>query len=622
MIKRVQHIFEQVSDIVFACDLKGHIVYVNRYTSDLLGIPPDQIPNKHLSEFIHDSQKDIVINQLHNHNSTENIEGKYHEIKLKTKSGDEPWIGQRIHLIRNEQNSTSYFLIIGHLISKLKKHESTLRETELKLKTIIESALDAVVVIDQEGRITEWNHQAETMFGWTKNEAIGKRISETIIPAQHVGAHQKGMKNYIKTGHGPVLNQRIEIIAKKRDGTIFPIELTIIPNKIDGAHFYSAFVRDITQQKEREKILRESEQRWQKLVEDQPEAIQITKGGTVIFLNPAGFKLYGAESPEDILGKDLLEITSNKSKELFQNRLNKLRKGETLEPLEIEITTLKGEHKTIEARSTSVFFKGEQMIQTIARDITQKKEDERRREELMLQLKQANENLNEFAHVVSHDLKAPLRAISSLSEWIVEDYQDKLDEEGKESLQLLVQNVARMDQLIDGVLSYSTITKAQELDESMDSKNQILSVIRLVSPPKNIKIDLEGRFPQITFNKFQFRQVIQNLLSNAIKFMDKENGRIIIRVEETGNKWTFSVEDNGPGIPPENDDIFQLFTSYSKSGIDSSGIGLSIIKKIMEDRQEEFGFKNNNNEGVTFYFTISKETEPYEESEIDFTLGG
>jgi len=620
MIRNIRNIFEQVSDVVYACDLKGTLIFVNRYTCNFLGVSAGEILNKHFTEFISDDQKNVLKAQLRS-KSLDDLNGFYNEIKLKKKSDNDLWIGQRMHIIRDDQGSPSYLLMIGHLISKLKSQELSLRETELKLKTIINSALDAVVVIDQEGQITEWNTQAESIFGWKKSEVLGKRISETIIPDQHVEAHEKGMNNYMKTGHGPVLNKRIEIIGKKSDGSIFPIELAIIPNKIGGKHFFSAFVRDITKKNEQEQALKESEQRWQKLVNNQPEAIQITKNAVVEYLNPAGYELYGASEPEEIIGKNLLEVTSPSKKSKFNERLSKLSKGETLTPLEFDITTLKGDRKTIEVRSTPIVFKGEKMIQTIARDITEKKKNERRREELLSQLKKANDNLSEFAHVISHDLKAPLRAISSLSEWLIEDYEDKLDKDGRESLQLLIQNVSRMDQLIDGVLSYSMATQSQGLEEQIQTKNQIQSVIRLLNIPKNITIALKGDFPLIVFNKFQFRQIVQNLLSNSIKFIGAEDGRIEIKSEYLKEKhsWLFSFKDNGPGISENKEEVFQLFSSYSDKKTDSTGIGLSIVKKILNDHGERIWFENNKENGVTFYFTLKEHYDTYERAEIDFT---
>lgn len=128
--------------------------------------------------------------------------------------------------------------------------ENELRENETKLRTIINSALDAIITINQEGKITEWNPQAEVIFGWRPDEVVGQSLTQNIIPSRHKNAHSDGMTNYFKTGHGPVLNQRIEISAMRKDGQEFPIELAILPIIRNGIHSFTAFARDITLQKE------------------------------------------------------------------------------------------------------------------------------------------------------------------------------------------------------------------------------------------------------------------------------------------------------------------------------------------------------------------------------------
>lgn len=130
------------------------------------------------------------------------------------------------------------------------KAEAELRDSERKLRTILDSALDAVVSINAEGLITEWNHQAEVIFGFSSAEAIGVSLTETIIPTQHREAHNRGMTHYFKTSEGPVLNQKIEITALRKDGEEFPIELAIVPIVMKGIHTFTAFISDITVQKQ------------------------------------------------------------------------------------------------------------------------------------------------------------------------------------------------------------------------------------------------------------------------------------------------------------------------------------------------------------------------------------
>ena len=444
---------------------------------------------------------------------------------------------------------------MSDLSQRIKQNESILR-------SIINSALDAVIVIDERGIITEWNHQAEQTFGWDRNWAIGKRLSDTIIPTEYREAHERGMKHFLKTGEGPVLNKRIEITAVDSKERVFPVELTIIPNKVDGVFFFSSFVRDITEAKksertlkaindlaisllgknhldeiaweitqntievlgledcviyvvdekdgrlhqvaaygpknpdgfeianrislaigegivgraaqlkqpvlvnntqndtsykvddasrlselavpiiyedqvigvidsehpdvdfyqkehvdvfttianitsskinsaitskkraEAEKSLKESEERWQNLVENMPEAIQISKNGEVIYMNPAGLRLYEADSIAQVKGVNLRDLSDNLQSKVFDERMELLRRYGFVDPIEFEITTFKGTTKFIEANSNTIHYNGELAIQSVLRDITEKKKTERDLVQLSSRLSTLLDNLN------------------------------------------------------------------------------------------------------------------------------------------------------------------------------------------------------------------------------------
>lgn len=437
-----------------------------------------------------------------------------------------------------------------------------IKQSESILRSIIDSALDAVIVIDERGIITEWNHQAEQTFGWNREWAIGKRLSETIIPQEYRAHHERGMKHFLKTGEGPVLNKRIEITAIDAKERVFPVELTIIPNKVDGVYFFSSFVRDLTEAKksertlkaindlaisllgknnldeiaweitqntiavlglddcviyvvnekdgrlhqiaaygpknpkgheisnqitleigegivgkaaqqkqailvndtskdanykvddatrlselavpiiyedqvigvidsehpekdfyqkehldvfttianltsskiksainakereEAEKSLKESEERWQNLVENMPEAIQISIDGKVIYMNPAGLRLYEADSIEQVQGVNLRELSNTLNSTVFNERLELIRRYGFVDPIEFEITTFKGTTKYIEANSNAINYNGELAIQSVLRDITEKKKAERDLLQLSSRLSALLDNLN------------------------------------------------------------------------------------------------------------------------------------------------------------------------------------------------------------------------------------
>jgi signal transduction histidine kinase len=237
---------------------------------------------------------------------------------------------------------------------------------------------------------------------------------------------------------------------------------------------------------------------------------------------------------------------------------------------------------------------------------------EQRVQQRTAELEAANRELREFAYVASHDLKTPLRAISRLAQWLVTDYAEAFDEQGKQMVNMLVSRVKRMDSLIEGLLQHSRVGRIVGEKESIDLNVLVREVVELLAPPEQIQIRVEVTLPVIIDDKFRITQVFQNLIGNAVKFMDKSQGVITIRCEEAGTDWQFSVADNGPGIDPKyHDKVFQIFqTLKPRDEVESSGIGLSIVKKIVELYGGKVWIESTVGQGSTFYFTVPKKTAP------------
>ncbi|MBF0126600.1 MAG: GHKL domain-containing protein [Magnetococcales bacterium] len=228
------------------------------------------------------------------------------------------------------------------------------------------------------------------------------------------------------------------------------------------------------------------------------------------------------------------------------------------------------------------------------------------REGLILQLERSNQELKQFAYIVSHDLKAPLRAISSLTQWIAEDYSGLFDEDGREQVALLVSRVKRMERLIEGVLHYSRIGRLQEEPVVVNLNKLVRELIVHLQPPKNVRIDMLNHLPVVFGDKTRLAQVFQNLLSNAIKFMDKPHGIIRVDCVQEGEAYHFTVADNGPGIPEkEFERIFQIFqTLHARDEYESTGIGLTLVKKIVEFHGGRVWVTSTVGEGSLFHLTL------------------
>lgn len=225
---------------------------------------------------------------------------------------------------------------------------------------------------------------------------------------------------------------------------------------------------------------------------------------------------------------------------------------------------------------------------------------------LLKELESTNRELKEFAYIVSHDLKAPLRAIESLVQWISDDYASLFDEEGREQMRLLSGRVRRMQNLIEGVLHYSRIGRIREETSPINLSRLLPQVLDSLAPPAHVVVKIADRLPVIHGEKVRIQQLWQNLLSNAIKFMDKPHGLVEIGCQQEETFWHFTVTDNGPGIDRRDfDRIFQIFqTLHSRDEYESTGVGLTLVKKIVEMHGGKVWVASEVGQGSTFHFTL------------------
>ena len=232
------------------------------------------------------------------------------------------------------------------------------------------------------------------------------------------------------------------------------------------------------------------------------------------------------------------------------------------------------------------------------------KKQEAKKEELLISLSVQNEKLNDYAQIVSHDLKAPLINIHNMVDWFITDNKTKLDEATLQPLKEVLFNVEKMDVLIKGILEYSLANRKNVVYEEVDLNDVLDDILRVVPVPSTITIDIQGSLPKINGNRFKFQQLFQNLIQNAIKFNNKPNGKITIGCKNVNTYYQFFVKDNGVGIKPEYySKIFKAFTKLDSTTA-SSGIGLSIVKRIVEFYKGDIWVESKENEFTAFNFTI------------------
>lgn len=362
--------------------------------------------------------------------------------------------------------------------------------------------------------------------------------------------------------------------------------------------------RNLLALKNQAKKLYASESNFRSLIANNADGmIVFDKEGNVLFVNPAAKRIFGDE-------ESILSAIRGK----FPFSANEFS--------EIEISSGEGAAYFVEIRFADTEWQGKKALLATLRDITQRKRTEqmlqRRENDLSEQkkllewqaaeLKTVNQELKDFASIISHDLKAPLRAIGSLANWIANDCGDKFDEAGKFNVNLLINRVKRMHDFIDGVLQYSRVGRVREEMVLINLNKTVKEIIDSLAPPAHIKISIANELPNIYFERTRITQVLQNLLSNAVKYMDKPRGHIKIGSFNENGNWKFYVSDNGPGIEEKySQKIFQIFQTLNpRDEVESTGIGLTLVKKIVELYDGKIWLESIPGKGSTFFFQLPR----------------
>ncbi|WP_406683449.1 ATP-binding protein [Seonamhaeicola sp. MEBiC1930] len=399
---------------------------------------------------------------------------------------------------------------------------------------------------------------------------------------------------------------KIEILerALKRERTARKNAERILEQK--SAELYSANQRLEKSYTELEELLDRTDSQLQGVFENIVDAYVIMDlMGNILKMNDAAVDLLGFENTKE--NSNLLEFPVYEEKERVSRAFKDLLKDGAITDFQIEIRTRKNEEKIIHVNASIILDQGIPVAaQGIVRDVTKIRNLEIQKEKLLSQLEKSNNELHEYAHVVSHDLKSPLRSISALVSWLKSDNEDKFDKVSLQNLTLIETTIEKMDNLISDVLEYSSIGSNTNELSNVDLNVLVDDLIQFLYKPDHIEFQIVNNLPVVIGDKTKLQQLFQNLMSNAIKFIDKEKGFVKINVEDVGSHYKFSIQDNGIGIEEKHHSkIFQVFQSINKRK-DSTGIGLSIVQKIVELHEGEIWLNSKVNEGTTFFFTIKK----------------
>ena len=501
-------------------------------------------------------------------------------------------------------------------LSGQKRAEGVLRRVEQQARSIVESALDAVVAMDADGIITDWNNEAEKIFGWTRLEALGRRMSETIIPARYRSAHEKGMHHFLQTGEGRVLNQRIEITALRRDGEEFPVELTITPLKFAEDWIFSAFVRDISARKRAEAQLRTSELNLRRMTETIPGMLwSATPDGAVDYCNARVLDYSGLAHDEVTRHNWMKTIHPDDADKTERAWAQSVHTGD---PFQSEFRCRRGSdgmyrwcasHALPLRGSDGAILKWYGTIVDF-HDRRQAQEDLRNAQAELAHVNRVM-TMGELAASIAHEVSQPLASIiasgDSCTAWLSNEPPNL--ERARAAISRVIQAATQASEIVLRIrgLFKKTTTSTESVDVNTVIEDTI-SLLRHQMQRHNIFLgtELDSGVPRVSANRVQLQQVILNLVMNAIEStanVDPERRRLVIQSSLSNpGELLVAVKDTGPGIDAQQ--AARLFTPFFTTKPQGIGMGLPISRSIIEAHGGRLWVEKNEPHGAVFQFVL------------------
>ncbi len=495
----------------------------------------------------------------------------------------------------------------GHLwtyddITFKKRYDESLETEKEKYRSIIANMNLGLMEVDKKEVITLVNQSFCYISGYNKEELIGQNTSFLLFEEKDNLILEEKLK--LRT-EGKTDSYEIEV--KNKQGEKRNWLVSGAPNfNSEGKNIGSIGIHlDITEQKQQEEQL----YLLSLIAEKNTNAVIISDAkGHIEWVNTAFLEMSGYRLNE-VIGKkpgNLLQGPET-NKETIEYMRSFVSQGLSF-ACEIINYSKTREKYWVSIHAQALYDKEGKVSKffAIEENITQKKIFEQQRENLMESLAKSNEELEDYAQIVSHDLKSPLRSIHSLISWIKEDNDKEFNPQTTKYLSLIESKVEKMDHLIEGILTYSRIDKIKTTLEKVNTNEIIKNIIGIIHIPSHINVVIKNKLPILKGDRFRIQQLFQNIISNAVNYNDKPKGLVEIGCEENNAYYTFYIKDNGPGIAKENHlKIFKIFQSFTKSE-KSTGIGLSIVKKIIDSYNGDIWIESELNQGTTFFIKLPK----------------
>jgi PAS domain S-box-containing protein len=613
-----RRILENNQDCIKVIDLDGRLLYMNDSGKKMLGIADfTQYDRSLWTNFWGGSEQNLAQSALDS--AIAGTIGSF-EGQCPTVTGIPKWWEVNVIPLHDNDGNVDQILLISHDLTDRRQAEDELRLSRalaqyqlLEIEAIYQTAPIGLAVLDVNLCFQRVNQTLAEMNGMTMADHIGRTVRE-VIPHLANG-NESLLRHVLQTGK-PLLNLELSGETSAQPGTYRTWIANYYPlTDGDGQSFsINVVVQEITDRKISEAILKESEERFRNTFEQAAVGIaHVALDGRWLLVNPKLCEIFGYTKAEllygyfqDITHPDDIAQDQESIRQILADEIQviELDKRYIHKLGQIVWVNLKGMLRRDSSGSPLYFIASIEDItyRKHAEISLQTQADQLIETTAMVELR--NQELNRFSYVVSHDLKAPLRGISNLATWISDDLPSTIDPDILANLELMRSRVARMGDLVDDLLEYARVGSTTANLETFSVEQLLADIVDLLSIPDSFAVKLPAELPPIRTNRVLLSQVLTNLIGNAYKHHDRSDGKIQVLVQPDVKIWEFSVIDDGRGIAPEHQEkVFEIFKTVSGIDKNNSGIGLSIVKKIVETQGGQIKLESAIGMGTTFYFT-------------------
>jgi PAS domain S-box-containing protein len=617
--KRYRTILNEMQDGYFEVDLGGHVIFANNAVCRDLGYSMEELIGMSYKDFTTEDGIESVFRAFNEVYRT-GVPNKGFYSKSHRKDGGQGFYETSVSLLRNNKGEIVGFRCVGRDITERKQAEEALQKSQERYRTLAENAGEAIFVV-QDGMIKFMNPKGAELSGYSIEELASGPFAKFIHPDDV----NLVLNRYAGRLKGDPAPQIYDFRILRKDSDIRWGELNAVPISWDDRPAVLCFMTDITQRKQAEEALTQSEEKYRTILDEIGDAyFEVDLKGNFTFVNDQ-MTQHLQYSKEELLGMNYRTFTvPEEIKNVYEAYNRVYRTGEP---------SLSFSHKVIRKDGTRRIsnvsisplrnVKGELYgFRGISRDITTQKRLEEEREALLQDIKrinrkleEANKELQDFVYIASHDLREPLRKISSFGTLLQDSLKEKLNEDQQENFEFMIDGARRMQDMIDALLSYSRLTTKAKPPEWVDLNKVIkdlekLELATIVDETRGT-IHVPEPLPSVQADPTQMHQLFQNLIGNGLKFHKEEIlPEIIIRCYVVENNMIrIEVEDNGIGIDEKyHSQLFTMFKRlHSREEYEGTGIGLASCKKIVERHGGDIGIKSTLGKGSTFWFTLPRE---------------